>query len=460
VNGREKRGHDSVNMTGSNIRSKCPIVEYRGMDLPIRERSKAQYEISVGAVRRRHVIYVAGYEPRGARGYYKLFERECGRFQRVWPVSLTIQPGDFDSEDFARWLIDVRASNWRVSTTYDFLRLEKFIRSDLAEPMMRHIPHSLGWIIGDLLSGALFRIFRASWRFGLHLLFVQLVLLAWLALPATIGVMVGYVVTDHLGLSTLVGIAASLLAAVASFFVLQPVAGRWGAIQIPSCWVMLRRFARGQAVWLDHVIDAGARRLIAVARENDADELVVVGHSAGGVIASAVIARALEFDPELGRRGPRLVLLTLGSVMPAVALHPAARRMREIVKRLAVEPTLAWIDCKFRKDIMSFLNCDPVEGIGVHVGGRRRNPLTWRVPFKDMLSPEDYRRLRWKFFRVHFQYIMASDRPCAYDYILLVGGPVAIAEWAKKHHELTLEFILDGMRDGRGGRDVRIGAGR
>jgi len=68
-----------------------------------------------------------------------------------------------------------------------------------------------------------------------------------------------------------------------------------------------------------------------------------------------------------------------------------------------------------------------------------------------MLSPEDYRRLRWKFFRVHFQYMMASDRPCAYDYILLIGGPVAIAEWAKKHHELTLEFILDGMRDGRGG---------
>ncbi len=435
-------------------------VEYRGMDLPIRERSQARRKISVGAVRRRHVIYVAGYEPRGARGYGKLFERECDRFQRVWPVSLTIGPTDFDSEDFARWRVDVRASNWQVSTTYDFLRLERFIRSDLAEPMMRHVPRSLGWVIGDLVSGAQFRIFRASWRFGLHLLFVQLVLLAWLAFAAAIGATVGYVVTDSLGLSAPVGIVTSLLAALASFVALQPVARRLGAIQIPSCWAILRRFARGQATWLDQVIDIGARRLIAAARGNDADEIVVVGHSAGCVIASAVIARALEFDPELGRRGPRLVLLTLGSVIPAVALHPAARRMREIVRRLAIEPTLAWIDCKFRKDVMSFLKCDPVEGIGVHVGGRRRNPLTWRIPFKDMLSPEDYRRLRWKFFRVHFQYIMASDRPCAYDYILLIGGPVAIAEWAKKHHELTLEFILDGMRDGRGGRDVRIGAGQ
>jgi len=375
-------------------------------------------------------------------------------------VSLTIQPGEFDSEDFARWLIDVRTSDWQVSTTYDFLRLEKFIQSDMAEPMMRHILRSLGWIVGDLLSSAQFRIFRASWRFGLHLLFVQLVLLTWLELAVASGVLVAYVVTDHLGLSAPLGIVTSLLAALASFLALQPIADRWGAIQIPSCWVILRRFARGRATWLDRVVDVGARRLVAVAQLNDADELVVVGHSAGGVIASAVIARALEFDPALGRRGMRLVLLTLGSVMPAVALHPAARRMREIVRRLAVEPTLAWIDCQSRKDVMTFLNFDPVDGVGVHVGAKRCNPLTWQVRFKDMLSLKDYRRLRWKFFRVHFQYIMAGDRPSPYDYILLIGGPVAIAVWAKQHQELTLAFVQNGMLGGSSRHDVMIGPGQ
>src|SRR5215831_18584306 len=225
------------------------------MDLSPRERPEPRCEVSVGAVRRRHVIYVGGYEPRGAKGYYKLFQRQCDRFQRVWPVSLTIQPGEFDSEDFARWLVGVRASDWQVSTTYDCLRLEKFIRSDMAEPVMRHIPRSLGWIVGDLVSGAQFRIFRASWRFGLHLLFVQLVLLTWLAFAAAIGATVGYVISGRLGLSAPAGIAASLLAAFASFLALQPLARRWGAIQVSSCWVVLRRFARGRATWLDHVID-------------------------------------------------------------------------------------------------------------------------------------------------------------------------------------------------------------
>jgi pimeloyl-ACP methyl ester carboxylesterase len=417
------------------------------MDLSPRERSEPRCKTSVGMVQRRHVIYVGGYEPRGARGYYKLFQRECDRFRRVWPVSLTLHPGEFDSEDFARWSVEVGASNWQVSTTYDFLRIERFIRSDMAVPSIRHIPRSFGWIVGDLLSGAQFRIFRASWRFGVHLLCVQLALLAWLALSVATGLIIAYVATDHLGLSALVGVIACLIAAPVSFIALQPIADRWGAIQIPSCWVVLRRFARGRNTWIDQVIDVAARRLLTIAQRRDADELVVVGHSAGGVIASAVMARALEFDPDLGRRGPRLVLLTLGSVMPAVALHPAALRMREIIRRLAVEPTMAWIDCQSRKDVMAFLNFDPVDGVGVHVGTQRCNPLTWRVRFKDMLSPTDYRRLRWKFFRVHFQYIMASDRPSPYDYILLTGGPVAIAEWASQHQELTLAFIQDGMRD-------------
>lgn len=417
------------------------------MDLSPRERSEPRCETGVGPVRQRHVIYVGGYEPRGARGYYKLFQRECDRFRRVWPVSLTLHPGEFDSEDFARWLVEASASNWQVSTTYDFLRLERFIRSDMAEPTMRHIPRSLGWVVDDLLSGAQFRIFRASWRFGVHLLFVQLVLLAWLALPVATGLVIADVATKYLGLSTLAGVIACAAAALASFLALQPIANRWGAIQISSCWVVLRRFARGRATWIDQVIDVGARRLLAIAQLHDTDELVVVGHSAGGVIASAVMARALELDPDLGGRGPRLVLLTLGSVMPAVALHPAALRMREIVRRLAVEPTIVWIDCQSRKDVMAFLNFDPVDGVGVHVGTRRCNPLTWRVRFKDMLSPTDYRRLRWKFFRVHFQYIMAGDRPSPYDYILLIGGPVAVAERARQHQELAIAFVQDGRWD-------------
>jgi hypothetical protein len=186
---------------------------------------------------------------------------------------------------------------------------------------------------------------------------------------------------------------------------------------------------------------------------------VVVGHSTGGVIATAILARALELDPDLGRRGPRLVLLTLGSVMPAVALHPSAGRVRDMVRRLAVEPTLTWVDCQSRKDIMNFSHFDPIEDIGVHVDARRCNLVIWLVRFKDMVSAEHYRRLRRNFFRMHFQYINASDRRALYDYILLVGGPATIPEWARRHHELSAVLFQNEPSSGESARTAATIAG-
>jgi hypothetical protein len=63
-------------------------------------------------VRLRHVIYVGRYDPRGAEGYYHLFQRACDRFRREWRVSLTLQPLELDSDDLAHWRVDVRTSNW------------------------------------------------------------------------------------------------------------------------------------------------------------------------------------------------------------------------------------------------------------------------------------------------------------------------------------------------------------
>jgi pimeloyl-ACP methyl ester carboxylesterase len=418
------------------------VEQQLGMNRPVRD--KLVGEDRAGAIRRRHVLYVEGYDPRGASGFFDLFRRSCERFSRLWAPALKLQPCEIDSEDLAHWHIDMRGPSWQVDTRYDFLRLEKFIQSDMAKPPLLQALYGLGWFADDLLSTTGLRILWASWQFGLHLLYFQLLVLAWLAIPTAIAVAVAGAVATYFGWGAagiIVALAVALALAVAAFLALSPLAERSGVIQITSCWATLRRFGRGRPTWIDHAIDVGARRVLAVAKANEADELAVIGHSTGGVIASAIVARALELDPNLGRSGPRLVLLTLGSVMPAVALHPAAQRMRHIVANLATAQALTWIDCQSRKDVMCFSFFDPVDGIGVSVGAKRCNPLLWRISFKDMFSPEVYGRFKWNFFRVHYQYIMAGDRPAQYDYVLLVGGPMAIAEWTTRAEEFTAALI-------------------
>ena len=117
-----------------------------------------------------------------------------------------------------------------------------------------------------------------------------------------------------------------MASAGAIFTLLRPLADRLFVVQINSHWPYLCEFARGEPSCFDRPIEACAERLVAAARANAADEIVVVGHSGGGALAPFVITRALELDPEVGRRGPPIVLLTLGSIMPGAALHPKARQ--------------------------------------------------------------------------------------------------------------------------------------
>jgi hypothetical protein len=38
------------------------------------------------------------------------------------------------------------------------------------------------------------------------------------------------------------------------------------------------------------------------------------------------------------------------------------------------------------------------------------------VRFREIIKPENYNLFRWKFFRVHFQFVMANERPHACDF--------------------------------------------
>ena len=95
---------------------------------------------------------------------------------------------------------------------------------------------------------------------------------------------------------------------------------------------------------------------------------------------------------------------------------------------LAVEPSIDWIDCQARKDVMNFYQFDPIAGHGIDVGTARRNPRIVAVRFRDIIRPEHYKKFRWQFFRVHFQFVMANERPDAYDFFMIVCGPVPLSE--------------------------------
>ena len=193
--------------------------------------------------------------------------------------------------------------------------------------MLRQIRRALWWFCDYLFSGTMWRVFLASWRYWAALVYFQMLMLGWLLL-AWQRRTAGFVLAHFLDAPTWLSAAIGAVAVIGCFKLLQPLAVRWFVVQINNHWPYLCEYARGEPSCFEPAVNACAERLVAVARANAVDEILVIGHSGGGVTAPAVVARALELDPDVGRHGPAVILLTLGSIMPAAAVHPKARKLR------------------------------------------------------------------------------------------------------------------------------------
>jgi hypothetical protein len=380
-------------------------------------------------VQHRHIIYVQGYDPRGLAQYYRMFRTELRKFGRLYQLAATIgRPQVADDGEIASWTIDTKAGDWQTRTSYDFLRFEDLIQRDLASPIWRTVLHAI-WIYWRLVfRGTIARFWKAHWRFATFITYPHFLLLieALVALGIAFGFEKGL---EALGLPAPFSLAAAAAVFVAVLgTVLKYTENQTYLLYLLSDTIWTWQFSHRQRPEWDERIDRFAHYLVKVACASDAEEIVIVGHSSGSFLGAEILARALKLDPALGRHGPRIVFLTIGGNFPIVGFHAASRDFREHLRQLAVEPSIDWIDCQSRKDVMNFYPFDPVAGHGIDVGAARRNPTIVPVRFREIIKPEHYNLFRWKFFRVHFQFVMANERPHAYDFFMIVCGPIPLSE--------------------------------
>jgi hypothetical protein len=420
-------------------------------------------------VQHRHIIYVQGYDPRGLAQYYRMFRTELRKFGRLYQLAATIsRPEVTPDGETASWTIETKAGDWQTRTSYDFLRWEDLIKRDLAAPIWGTVFHAM-WIYWRLMfGGTIARFWKAHWRFATFItyphfvLFLEALLIAGISYAFEQGL-------DALGIPDPFSMAAAAALFVALLgTMLKYTENQTYLLYLLSDTIWTWEFSHRQRPEWDARIDRFAQHLADVTRTSDAEEIVVVGHSSGSFLGAEILARALKLDPNLGRHGPRVVLLTIGGNFPIVGFHAASTAFRDHLRLLAIEPSIDWIDCQSRKDVMNFFPFDPITGHGIDAGAARRNPTIVPVRFRDIIKPEHYNRFRWKFFRVHFQFVMANERPHAYDFFMIVCGPVplrermarpeaalaiatgdaAAREWAWKRLETAPSGLVDASQSG------------
>ena len=370
-------------------------------------------------IKRRLVYQVAGYDPVGADGHYRRFVRGIPIFARTWNVRADVSDLS-KAGDTARWSVTTQGPNWRVETTYQPFAWDDIVRGDFATPMLKRLGKFSLALFDIFRTGTVFRYFRANFQYGFFFLFPVVYLIAF----ALTGVLLGCWIARLLALQGPMSALAATAIAVATFFLLLQWPGRrWRVLQALDDWVFSWDYLHGRRPDMEARLDRFARQLAESARNKEFDEIVVVGHSLGATVAVNAVARGIDLDPAIGTHGPSVCLATVGSTIPKFSLHPDAKRIRRDIQCVAASGAVEWAEFHARADPISFYKFDPVTEQRVD-DRYDRKPVIRMVRIRGMLEPETYKRIRFRFMRVHHQFVMANEKRNAYDFYMMGCGPL------------------------------------
>jgi hypothetical protein len=374
---------------------------------------------SKAPVRRRRVFYIPGYDPIPPRRYRELYRKEGAEQSSISGYEISVLPAK--AQVRFGWNVAARIEDAEVESSFEVLVWSDIVKGSMDQGILATYLTLIRTAAIYIGSGALFRLMRLRKGPVIAALYPVGFLLAQLALAL---------------------LAAWGLGRVLALW--HPWAIWGGLIVVPFILEWFRRQdGRFFAYYLMHDYAYSARYLganppelearmaaftteIATALQGDNDEVLIVGHSSGAHLGVSLLADLIR-GGQVPKTGPVLSFLSLGQVVPMVSFLPRAHRLRADLAYLSVREELTWVDVTAPGDGCAFALCDPVSVSGV-APANKRWPLVISAAFTQTLSPERWRALRWRFFRLHFQYLCAFDRPNDYDYFRITAGPLTLAE--------------------------------
>jgi len=370
-------------------------------------------------VRRRHVFYVPGYDPVPPRRYRELYRREAAAQAAVSGHEIALVPGPGGGR--FGWRVAARIEGQRAEARIEVLGWSDIVKGSMAQGIVSTYGQLARTATTYIGSGALFRLMRLRKGPVIAALYPVGFLLAQLGLA----LLAAWGLGRALALVHPLAAWAGLLAVPVVLEAFRRLDGRFFASYLMHDYAYSARWLGANPPELEARM-AEFGDAIAAALQGECDEVLVVGHSSGAHLAVSVLADLIRAG-RVPEGGPALGFLSLGQVVPMVSFLPRAWRLRADLAYLSVRDELFWLDVTAPGDGCAFALCDPVAVSGVAPEGKRW-PLVISAAFTQTLSPARWRALRWRFFRLHFQYLCAFDRPGDYDYFAVTAGPRTLAD--------------------------------
>ena len=376
-------------------------------------------------VKTRRVFYIPGYDPIHPRRYRELYRKEGSAQARISDYQIALSPktggGNYG------WNVAAHIDGVDVEAQVDVLVWSDIVRISMSNSILATYGQLVqtAWVY--IASGALWRLMKLRKGPVIAALYPVGMLLLQLLIAALAGKLLYAGVTFFGGAAWFKGIAAAAGVGLGRQ-VLRWFKKHDGKL---FAYYLMHDYAFGAATRGANPPALETRMTefgdaIAQALRSDVDEVLVVGHSSGAHLGVSILADLIRAG-RVPADGPALAFMTLGQVVPMVSFLRDAHRLRADLRFLSQCEGLTWVDVTAPGDGCAFALCDPVAVSGVAPEDKRW-PLVFSAAFTQSLTPARWKELRWRFFRLHFQYLCAFDAPKDYDYFQITAGPHSLAE--------------------------------
>ncbi len=370
-------------------------------------------------VKKRRVFYIPGYDPFHPRRYRELYRKESKSQASVsgYDISQSAKQGG----GTYGWHVSSKIDGHTVETDIDVLVWSDLVQNSMSKGITATYFQlaKTAWLY--ISTGALGRltklrkgpIIAALYPIGFLLLqLVAALLIAW-----GIGTGLSYI---HPAL------------AWGGLIIIWPILewfrrkdNKLFAYYLMQDYAYSSQFRGANPSELNERLNA-FRETLEAALSDDCDEVLIVGHSSGAHLAVHVLAEILRRNPAL-EGCPRLGFLSLGQVVPMMSFLPDADELRRDLRQLSEQSRIFWLDVTAPGDGCAFALCDPVSVSGVATENKKW-PIVISAAFTQTLSEQRWKELKRRYFRLHFQYLCAFDRPGDYDYFQITAGPQSLSD--------------------------------
>lgn len=373
-----------------------------------------------GQVKRRHVFFLSGFDPKGAAHYHRLYREQAALQGAVTGTVYEVSARKTLGNGNAVWTV----CSGGTETVYEYVRWDDVVRA--------HWPRA-GWqvLISALQvyalvlkqAGALGKIWRVANRTLVALFYPAFY---WLGVGLLAALGAGLVAWLCGALMAWPFSAAGVTAGLVAGGVLW--AGWWIEQRLHTSWLLrifrfADRHAKGRVPELSARWDGLAADIRQALHRPEVDEVLLVGFSVGSMGAVSAAARTVQICPGVPQALTKLSVLTLGHCIPLFALMPAAHAFRDELACVGASPEVFWLDCSSPSDWGSFALVDPVALCVADAKGAAVNPRAMVSPrFHTLFDPATYADLKKDKRRMHMQYLMAGELPGAYDYFAWTAG--------------------------------------